>query len=121
MNPVLPVDPKVKLQELRARQASSAQQHAAEQVFRQGMANVLDLVAPAAFVLSPNNLRLGNLFVKTLFVFTYPRYLNTNWLSPIINFDITMDISMFIYPLESSDTMKQLRKKSTQLQATQTV
>jgi len=121
MTPVLPLTPHERLEEIKRRQAVASEQREAEQVFRQGMASVLDLVAPAAYVLSPNYLRLGNLFVKTLFVFTYPRYLNTNWLSPIVNFDVTMDVSMFIYPLESSDTMKQLRKKSTQLQATQTV
>lgn len=121
MNPLPSLTPRERLEEIKHRQAQQAQQKEAEQVFRQGMASVLDLIAPAAYVLAPDHLRLGNLFVKTLFVFTYPRYLNTNWLSPIINFDITMDISMFIYPLESADTMRQLRKKSTQLQATQTV
>ena len=121
MTPVLPLTPHERLEEIKRRQAVASEQRRAEQVFREGMSSVLDLIAPAAYVLSPNYLRLGNLFVKTLFVFTYPRYLNTNWLSPIVNFDVTMDVSMFIYPLESSDTMKQLRKKSTQLQATQTV
>lgn len=121
MNPILPLTPREKLEEIKRRQAIASQQKQAEMVFRQGMASVLDLIAPAAFVLQPQYLQLGNLFVKTLFVYTYPRYLSTNWLSPIINFDITMDVGMTIYPLESAATMQRLRKKSTQLQASQTI
>ncbi len=85
--------------------------------YQQGMASVLDLVAPAAFKVEPNYLQLGNLYVRTLFVFTYPRYVQTNWLSPIINFDITLDISMFIYPIGTKQAMGQLRKKAGQLES----
>jgi type IV secretory pathway VirB4 component len=121
MRPIIPLVPRPNLEEVKRRKAELERQRAAEQVFRQGMASVLDLIAPAAYVLSSNYLRLGNLYVKTLFVFTYPRYLNTNWLSPIINFDVTMDISMHIYPLESSEEMRRLRKKATQLEASQAI
>ena len=78
---------------------------------------MLDLVAPAAFEIKPNYLKLGKLFVRTLFVFTYPRYVQTNWLSPIINYDITLDISMFIYPIGSKEMMTTLRKKAGQLES----
>jgi conjugal transfer ATP-binding protein TraC len=92
-----------------------------EELFRQGMASVLDLIAPAAFVVNSKNLRLGDLFVRTLFVYTYPRYLNTNWLSPIINYDIELDISMMVYPRETKEVMTQLRKKATQLESAATI
>src|SRR3990167_497036 len=85
--------------------------------YQQGMASVLDLVAPAAFKVEPNYLQLGNLYVRTLFVFTYPRYVQTNWLSPIINFDITLDISMFVYPIGTKQAMGQLKKKAGQLES----
>lgn len=88
-----------------------------EELFREGMTSVLDLIAPAAFTVNPKYLRLGDLLVKTLFVYTYPRYLNTNWLSPIINYDIALDISMMIYPRETKEVMTQLRKKATQLES----
>ncbi len=85
--------------------------------FQQGMASVLDLIAPAAFRIEPNFIQLGNLYVRTLFVFTYPRYVQTNWLSPIINYDITLDISMFIYPIGTKQMMTQLKKKAGQLES----
>jgi len=88
-----------------------------EAVFRQGVASVLDIIAPAGLSITPNYLQLGNFYVKSLFVYTYPRYLQTNWLSPIINYDTALDIGMFIYPIETSSLLGQLRRKTTQLQS----
>ncbi|MCL5410742.1 MAG: DUF87 domain-containing protein [Patescibacteria group bacterium] len=76
-----------------------------------GTSSVRDIIAPAAFVVNSNYLQIGPLFTKTLFVFTYPRYIETNWLSPIINYDITIDIGMHIHPLESKDVMTDLKKQ----------
>ncbi|MCL5795787.1 MAG: DUF87 domain-containing protein [Patescibacteria group bacterium] len=99
----------------------SAQNLQAEKVFRQGMLNVLDIISPAAFTVTPNYVQLGGYFIKTLFVYTYPRFLQTNWLSPIINYDITCDISMFIYPIKTNEIMGDLRKKVSQLESTKTM
>ena len=81
----------------------------AHRVFQAGMLTVRDIIAPAAFIINPNYLQLGNTFCKTLFVYTYPRYLEANWLSPIINYDITMDIGMHIHPLETANVMRELK------------
>ncbi|MBI3261433.1 DUF87 domain-containing protein [Candidatus Berkelbacteria bacterium] len=88
-----------------------------EKELHAGETTLLDIISPAAFTITPNYLELNNLYVKTFFVFTYPRYLNTNWLSPVINFDIPMDISMFIYPVETREVMGQLRRRQTQLES----
>lgn len=85
--------------------------------YQQGMSSVLDIIAPAAMEIKPNYLKLGNMFVRTLFVFTYPSYVQTNWLSGIINYDITFDMAMYIHPIGSKEMMNQLRKKSGQLQS----
>ncbi|AKM82272.1 MAG: Type IV secretory pathway VirB4 component-like protein [Berkelbacteria bacterium GW2011_GWE1_39_12] len=88
-----------------------------QQTYQQGMTSVLDIIAPAALEVKPNYIRLGNMLARTLFVFTYPSYVQTNWLAPIINYDITLDISMFIHPIGSKEMMTQLRKKAGQLQS----
>lgn len=100
-----------------APEASIAASPQVPEFFQQGMASVLDLIAPAAFKIEPNHLQLGNLYVRSLFVFTYPRYVQTNWLSPIINYDITLDISMFIYPIGTKQMMTTLKKKAGQLES----
>lgn len=86
-------------------------------VFERGMANVLDLIAPAGFVIRPNYIQLSEYYLKTIFVYTYPRYLYVNWLSPIINADISMDVSMFIYPLRTPEIVKKLTKKTTEFES----
>lgn len=86
-----------------------------------GLSSIRDIVAPAAFVVTPDHLQLGELFCKTLFVFTYPRYLDTNWLSPIINYDITMDIGMYIHPLETKDVMYDLKRQIGKLESSRSI
>jgi len=88
-----------------------------EEVYKKGLADVIDIISPAGLSINPQYIQLGNFFVRTLFVLTYPRYLTTGWLSPIYNLDSTVDISMFIYPLENDVLLGQLRKKTTQLQS----
>lgn len=88
---------------------------------RKGISSIRDVIAPAAFVVSPYHLQIGGLFAKTLFVFTYPRYIETNWLSPIINYDLTFDMGMYIHPLESKDVMGELRKQVGKIESTMMV
>lgn len=85
---------------------------------RQGLTSVRDIIAPASFVVTPNYIQIGSYYTKTLFVFTYPRYIETNWLSPIINYDMTMDIGMYIHPLETKDVMVELRNQVGKLEST---
>jgi len=87
-------------------------------LFLFGLSSIRDVIAPSAFVVNSNSLQIGELHVKTLFVFTYPRYLETNWLSPIINYDLTMDMGMYIHPMENKDVMYDLKKQVGKLEST---
>ena len=89
----------------------------AEKIFNEGLLSVRDIIAPAAYVINPNYLQLGDIYAKTMFVYTYPRYLEANWLSPIINYDITMDIGIHIHPLETPDVMKELKSQVGKIQS----
>ncbi|MBI5412315.1 DUF87 domain-containing protein [Candidatus Peregrinibacteria bacterium] len=90
----------------------------AEKTYRLGLATIKDLISPSSLDFSYNQFRLGGLYAKSFFVYTYPRYLDVNWLSPIINFDVTMDISMFVYPASSAIIMKFLKNKVAQIEST---
>ena len=76
-----------------------------------------DIIAPASIEVKQNHLKLGERLCKTFFVFSYPRYLSTGWLSPAINSNYPLDISFHISPIDSSSVLKQLRKKLTDVQA----
>ena len=93
----------------------------AKRVYEEGVSSIKDLIAPAAMEITFNYLRIEDYYVRTLFTFTYPRYINTNWLSPVINYDVTMDISMFVYPVETKEVMQDLRKKVGQMEASWTI
>ncbi|TSC53319.1 MAG: Type IV secretory pathway VirB4 components-like protein [Parcubacteria group bacterium LiPW_39] len=82
-----------------------------------GMPSIKDLIAPPGMKINSNYLQIGGKFSRTLFVFTYPRYLNTNWLSPVLTLDREINISMFIHPVETAWIMSQLKKKVAQVQA----
>src|SRR3989338_5858407 len=83
----------------------------AEKLYRRGTVALKDLIAPASFEIKPDYVRLNDLYARTLFVLTYPRYLHVGWFSPIINFSAPLDISMFFYPLPDNIVLKQLRNK----------
>jgi type IV secretory pathway VirB4 component len=88
-----------------------------DNLYQQGIATIKDLIAPPAMKFGANHLQIGETFSRTIFVVAYPRYLHTNWFSPIINIDFPLDISMFIHPIDTSETLKSLRKTSTQVQS----
>lgn len=85
--------------------------------YEQGVASLRDIVAPAGFRVLPKYIEIDGKFATTLFVTTYPRFLDTNWFSPIVNFDAEFDVSMFVYPQNSATILKQLRKRATQVSA----
>jgi len=78
---------------------------------------IKDIIAPAGVEISPNYIKLGNKYAKTLFIFTYPRYLTTGWFSPIINYPDLIDIAIHINPVDAAQALKNLRKKATQVEA----
>ena len=87
----------------------------AEKRYREGMATIRDPLHPvlwrwifSGFVLATRMQKRFCLFVSTI-------YWRTGF-SPIVNFDVTMDISMFIYPSDSA-ALKVLRNKVAQMQS----
>jgi type IV secretory pathway VirB4 component len=79
--------------------------------------SIKDLVAPPGLRINSNNVQIGNKLARTIFIFTYPRFLVTNWLSPVMSMDKEMNISMFVHPVETPWIMNQLKKKVAQVQA----
>ncbi len=88
-----------------------------EKIFETRAIEARDIIAPSSIALFPDYLKLGKKFVKSFFIFSYPRYLSTAWFSPVINLDTPMDIGFHIHPIETGMILKQLRKKVTEVQA----
>lgn len=100
-----------------AAQQRAQEQAEVEQAFLTGINTLRDLIAPSSLEFHSSYFRLGTKYCQTLYVYAYPRQLYTGWLSPILNADEVLDVSMYIYPVETDIVMKNLRRKVTQLEA----
>ncbi|NOQ68141.1 DUF87 domain-containing protein [Patescibacteria group bacterium] len=88
-----------------------------EKIYQKGLATVKDIIAPAAFKIESDHVVINKKLASTIFVYAYPRFLQTNWFSPIINFDNTFDVAMFIHPQSTAEILKNLRRTVTQIQS----
>ena len=89
----------------------------AEKLYKEGLKTIKDLISPSSMEFQYDKFRVNSLYGRSFFIYAYPRYIEANWLSPVINFDVPMDISMFIYPTSSAAIMKFLKKKVAQIQS----
>lgn len=97
------------------------EQQEVEAEFLKGITTLRDTIAPSSLEFNSGYFRLGTRYGRTLYIFGYPRQIYTGWLSSIINLDEVIDVSMFIYPVESQVVLNNLRKKVTQLEASMSI
>jgi len=97
------------------------EQREAEIVYRQGIVTMRDLIAPPSLEIESDHLRIGKRYAKTIYVYGYPRQVFTGWLSPLVNLDEIIDLSIFVYPVESQVVLENLKKKVGQLEASYTI
>ena len=83
----------------------------------QGTTNVKDVIAPEAIEVDWSDIKINDTYYRTLFVAGYPRFVNANWLSPLINFPHSLSISMFIYPVDGKGVIEDLRRKIAEMEA----
>lgn len=100
----------------RAREAAEV-----EAAFLKGVNTLRDLIAPSSLEFHTDHFRLGTKYGRTLYVYGYPRQIYTGWLSNIINMDEVLDVSMFLYPVDTQIVMENLKKKVTQLEASMSI
>lgn len=93
------------------------QQQEVSAAFQKGVTALRDFIAPSSIEFDTNFFKIGTRLARTFYVYGYPRQLYTGWLGPLINLDEIIDISLFIYPVDSQIILENLRKKVTQLEA----
>src|SRR5487761_1918912 len=106
------IDPVVAAQAQRAREEQEVQA-----AFQKGITALRDFIAPSSLEFSSTHFQLGTRFARTYYVYGYPRQIYTGWLSSMVNLDEVIDLSIFVYPVESQVVLENLRKKVTQLEA----
>ena len=85
--------------------------------FSRGLVTVQDIIAPEAIEVDFTYQKINSSYSRTLFVAGYPRTVPANWLSPLINYPHQLNISMFIFPMDSSEILDNLKRKITEMEA----
>lgn len=93
------------------------EQQEVQMAFQKGITALRDFIAPSSIEFMGTHFQLGTRYARTYYVYGYPRQIYTGWLSSMVNLDEIMDLSMFIYPVESQVILDNLRKKVSQLEA----
>src|SRR3990167_10804293 len=83
-----------------------------------GVVSVKDIIAPPAIEVDFDYIKLGTTYYRTIFVIGYPRFVQANWLAPLINFEHTLEIAMYQYPVEAKGVLDDLKRKITEMEAT---
>jgi len=75
------------------------------------------IIAPGQIEVDFDFIKINDVYFRTLYVSGYPRFVSPGWLNPIINFDHSLDITFFIYPVEGQEILSELRRKITEMEA----
>lgn len=115
-NPIIPKlddleKQKQKLNEMQSQTELNKKVAELEKIYKEGLTSLKDLIAPAALKFQSSYFELNGKLARSFFVLTYPRFLSSNWLSFIINAEGALDVSMFIYPIDSATILKKLKSK----------
>jgi conjugal transfer ATP-binding protein TraC len=100
-----------------AEQQRLREQQEVNSAFQKGITALRDFIAPSSLEFKGTHFQIGTRYARTYYVYGYPRQLYTGWLSSMVNLDEVMDLSMFVYPVESQVVLNNLRKKVSQLEA----
>lgn len=83
-----------------------------------GNLSKVDIIAPSSIEVDFDLLKINDWYFRTLFVAGYPRFVSANWLEPLISFNHTLDIAMYIYPTRSEEILQNLKRKVGEMEAT---
>lgn len=84
---------------------------------KQQKMSVQDVISPQDLEIDFDYIKINNVYFRTLFVAGYPRFVSPGWLEPVVNFDSSLDISFYIYPVEGKNVLDDLRRKIAEMEA----
>jgi len=78
---------------------------------------VQDVIAPQLVEEDFDYVKVNEVYFRTIFVGGYPRFVAPGWLEPVINFDSSLDISFYVYPVDGKSVLDDLRRKIAEMEA----
>lgn len=79
---------------------------------------VQDVLAPGGLEIDFSSIKVGNIHHRSFFASGYPRFVQPNWLEPLIAFNHALSVAMFIYPSQSKGVLDDLKRKIAEMEAT---
>lgn len=76
-----------------------------------------DIIAPSAINITPNTINISGISARVYYAVSYPRYLNDGWIEPVLNLPRELDISIFVHPIDTAETLKKFQKKVAEVQS----
>jgi len=88
-----------------------------EEIYQAGVLELKDVIAPSALKVTSKDINLGEKVGRTLFVISYPRFLDESWFAPIINLDKVFNVSIFVHPIDTAKILRHFQKKVAEIQS----
>lgn len=79
--------------------------------------DMADVLAPNSVEIDFNHIKINNVYLRSLFISGYPRFVSPGWLEQVINFNSSLDISFFIYPIPGKGVLDDLLRKIAEMEA----
>lgn len=76
-----------------------------------------DVVAPSAININPRDINISGVTARVYYAVSYPRFLSEGWMEPVLNLAREIDVSIFIHPIDTAETLKKFQKKVAEVQS----
>ena len=106
------VAPMLRLQRRRSRRRAAGAVAARSAASRSGTRSLADLLAPAAVEVARDHVRLEYQYARVLVVVGYPRTVAPGWLTPLLEFEHPIEVSLHVHPLETASIVKLLEPQA---------
>jgi type IV secretory pathway VirB4 component len=79
--------------------------------------SLVDVIAPESVDIDFDHMKINGVYLRSIFISGYPRFVSPGWLEPIVNYDASLDISFYIYPIEGKGVLDDLLRKIAEMEA----
>ncbi|MBP6881078.1 MAG: DUF87 domain-containing protein [Candidatus Pacebacteria bacterium] len=76
-----------------------------------------DVIAPSAISITPRGINVSGINARVYYAVSYPRILTDGWIEPVLNLAKEIDVSIFIHPIDTAETLKKFQKKVAEVQS----
>ena len=102
---------------LLAQAQAQAEEEQRQIALEQGVIKLLDFISPPSLEFFTSHYTLGTQYLRSAYIYGYPREVYTGWMSNLVGLADVMDLALHIYPTSSDVALKGLRRKVTNLEA----